>query len=119
MLTDAAGQRKVASYNLGGWTVDSHAPKGDLGANILFLNANLDVVALRIFNDVPENAAMPVTIHRPEGASPGDFEREIEKRLQKDATSTSELASPWRNLSDAIRTEIRERRHIHREKFGE
>jgi len=119
VLTDAAGRQEVASYNLGGWTVDSHSPKGDLGANILFLNANLDVVALRIFNDVSDAATTPVAIHRPAGKSPGDFDREIEKRLQKDGTSAPELADPWRQLSAAIRTEIQRRRQHHREKFGE
>lgn len=99
--------------------MDSHSPKGDLGANILFLNENLDTVALRIFTDVPDAAAKPVAIHRLAGQSPGDFDREIEKRLQKAGTSAPELADPWQQLSAAIRTEIQRRRQHHREKFGE
>ncbi len=101
----------VASYNLGGWTMDPHAPGMDLGASVLFLNESLDVAALRIYEDKPEGQRIILDMRTPAGP-PGSFAEALVRRLRRGEAAP---AQPWQDLAEAIRSEIRSRRQFHRE----
>ncbi|UCC84506.1 MAG: metallophosphoesterase [Gemmatimonadota bacterium] len=105
VLDDPSGKGRVEVFNTGGWPIDSIEPSDAMGASILFLNQQLDVACLRIFNDGGEGGEVTLDVCRPEGARDGD-----EFRASLEACVTGAAAEPWKELEARIHDAIARRR---------
>jgi len=107
------GYRKhVKVYNTGGWVIDTVAPEPVHGASVLLLDENLNVAAIRMYNQAagPEDYAVDVAEARPVKKPDNPFHRKIRERVRPSE-------EPWKSFSKSVAAEIRLRADNLRERI--
>ena len=85
----------VAVYNTGGWVIDQPTASPTQGAAALFIDDELNLAALRLFNDPDNGRAAPVV-----AAGVGGFLDQANPLLAQMNAAVSASAASWREFSD-------------------
>jgi len=106
----AAQRRAVSVVNTGGWTVDSCTPHSEKGASLLVADENLEMVALRLFDEpAPGAEVAPVRVVAVGAERPGTraLAAEVERRIRPGGR----LDPAWSTLTAGIGQAIGVRRN--------
>jgi hypothetical protein len=88
--------RPVAIYNTGGWVMDQPTMASTQGAAAVFIDADLNLASLRLFNDPLNGAMAPV-----QAQGVGGFRDAANPLLAALADGVARTADAWRAFSDA------------------
>jgi hypothetical protein len=94
----------VAVYNTGGWVMDQPTMSSTQGASAVFIDADLNVASLRLFNDAPGGTGAPV-----HAAGVGGF-RDLRNPLLDAMVQALALAeASWDQFSRSVNAACRQR----------
>lgn len=91
----------VSLANTGGWVVDTTDTNPLQGASAILVDEELDVVSLRLYNQLPDGAQYQVRV-APVGDADSPFFGRIHDLVHPDS-------GPWRALSDAVADTVPQR----------
>jgi UDP-2,3-diacylglucosamine pyrophosphatase LpxH len=85
----------VAVFNTGGWVVDTLVAEPLHGANLVLADENLDLAAVRLYNQAPDPAVSRVRMESDPTGVDSPLSRRLAPLVQPDL-------SPWKDLSRAV-----------------
>ena len=104
VLPVAGFERPVTVFNTGGWVMDQPTMAATQGASIVLLDEDLNMAALRLFNDPVNGRMAPV---RALGA--GDFSDAGNPMLAALAEALQQTAPAWQQFSGCVQQALEQR----------
>jgi hypothetical protein len=91
----------VGIYNTGGWVMDQPTMAPTQGASAIFIDADLNIAAQRLFNDPANGAVTPVHVR-----GTGGFRDRDNPLLAQVASALDRSADLWAAFSDCARRDV-------------
>ncbi|RCW69254.1 metallophosphoesterase [Pseudorhodoferax soli] len=103
-LPVAGFERPVAVFNTGGWVMDQPTLTPTQGASMVLLDAELNMAALRLFNDPVNGRMAPVR-----AAGVGDFSDAANPMLAALGEALAQTAGAWQQFSGCAQQALEQR----------
>jgi hypothetical protein len=94
--------RPVRIFNTGGWVVDTLDVEPLHGANLVLVDENLEVAAVRLYNQATGSGSYRVRLDAALAEEQGPFYRRLSELVRADD-------DPWKGFSDAVSGAVPER----------